>query len=151
MTIQTPSTSQTLYDQDYALWLETTIAQLRQGNFSSVDWENLLEELESMGKSEKRSLVNLLTRLLEHLLKLAYWESERERCERGWKAEITTFRNQIQKLLKDSPSLKPYLQDILNECYSDARESMSLLIDVELPPSLSATVKQVLNKAWFPD
>lgn len=151
MTTQTHSISQTLYEQDYALWLETTIAQLRQGNFSSVDWENLLEELESMGKSEKRLLVSLLTRLLENLLKLVYWESERERCERGWKAEITTFRNQIQKLLKDSPSLKPYLQEIFNECYLDARESMSLLIGVDLPPSFSATLEQVLDKAWFPN
>lgn len=150
MTTQIHPTFQNLYDQDYVLWLETTIDQLRQEKFSSVDWENLLDELESMGKSEKRSLLSLLTRLLEHLLKLAYWDSEREYNVNKWKSKITTFRNQIQKLLKDSPSLKPYLQEIFPECYSDARESMSLLISLEIPFDKIATLEQVLDKSWFP-
>ncbi|WP_245927477.1 DUF29 domain-containing protein [Aphanothece hegewaldii] len=83
-------------------------------------------------------------------LKLVYWESERERCERGWKAEITTFRNHIQKLLKDSPSLKPYLQEIFAECYSDASESMSILIGVEIPQDQIVTLEQVLDKTYCP-
>jgi hypothetical protein len=74
MTAQTYQSTQTLYEQDYQLWLETIIEQLRQGRFSAVEWENLIEELEGMGRSDRRAMISLLTRLLEHLLKLAYWE-----------------------------------------------------------------------------
>jgi len=115
-----------LYDSDYQLWLENTINQLRQGDFQSVDWPNLLEELADLGKSERRALESLLTRLLEHLLKLTYWQSQRDYNQAGWKKEIRNFRIQIKKILKDSPSLKSYLREILQECYLDAR---NLLID----------------------
>ncbi|MFM6518330.1 MAG: DUF29 family protein, partial [Microcystis panniformis] len=67
-----------LYDRDYQLWLENTINQLRRGDFQAVDWQNLLEELADLGKSERRALESLLTRLLEHLLKLTYWQSQRD-------------------------------------------------------------------------
>ncbi len=84
--------TQTPYDQDYHLWLEKTIEQLRSHQFSEMDLENLIEELESMGKSDKRAIESPLTRLLEHLLKYAYWKSEREYNIRGWRGEIRNFR-----------------------------------------------------------
>jgi hypothetical protein len=139
-----------LYEQDYQLWLETIIEQLRQGKFSEVDWENLIEELESMGRSDKRATSSLLTRLLEHLLKLAYWEREREDNANKWRSEITTFRVQIKKLLKDSPSLKPYLVEVFDECYLDARKIVSQLIGHEIPLTRIATVDQALDEDWFP-
>ncbi|GBF81348.1 hypothetical protein AsFPU1_2761 [Aphanothece sacrum FPU1] len=71
--------SSTLYDNDYNQWIQTTVQQLREGNFNEIDWDNLIEEIESMGKNDKRALLSLLTRLLEHLLKLAYWEFEKDR------------------------------------------------------------------------
>ncbi len=123
-----------LYDSDYQLWLESTINQLRQGDFQAVDWPNLLEELADLGKSERRALESLLTRLLEHLLKLTYWQYQRDYNQAGWKKEIRNFRIQIKKILKDSPSLKSYLREILQECYLDAR---NLLIDeTELDASI---------------
>ena len=67
MLTPTQQTIKTLYDQDFNLWLETTIAQIRSGSLSNVDWENLLEELEGMAKRDKRALISLLTRLFEHL------------------------------------------------------------------------------------
>ena len=84
MVTSTQPTTQTLYDQDYYLWIRTTINQLRTGQFSAVDLENLLEELETMGRSEKRAIESLLTKLLVHLLKLKYWDSERERNQGHW-------------------------------------------------------------------
>lgn len=116
---------QTLYDQDYYLWLRTSINQLRAGQFTSIDLENLIEELESMGRREKRTIKSLLIRLLEHLLKLKYWDMERERNEGHWKGEIRTFRRQIKDELKDSPSLKPYILEIFDECYQQARTEAS--------------------------
>ncbi len=119
------STTQTLYDQDYYLWLRTTINQLRAGQFSDVDLDNLLEELETMGRREKRAIESLLIKLLEHLLKLKCWDSERERNQGHWKGEIRTFRRDIKKALQDSPSLKPYILEIFDECYQDARTEAS--------------------------
>ncbi|MHC5832348.1 MAG: DUF29 domain-containing protein, partial [Nostoc sp.] len=92
MVTEIQPTTQTLYDQDYYLWLKTTINQLRAGQFSSVDLDNLTEELENMGRREKRALKSLLIRLFEHLLKLTYWDKEREQNEGHWKGEIRTFR-----------------------------------------------------------
>ena len=144
----------TLYDSDYQLWLENTINQLRQGDFQGVDWENLLEELEDLGKSERRALESLLTRLLEHLLKLTYWQSQRDYNQAGWKKEIRNFRIQIKKILKESPSLKLYLREILQECYLDAR---NLLIDeTELdasifPLEVLANLEEILDQNWLPD
>jgi hypothetical protein len=143
-----------LYDSDYQLWLENTINQLRRGDFQGVDWQNLLEELADLGKSERRALESLLTRLLEHLLKLTYWQSQRDYNQAGWKKEIRNFRIQIKKILKDSPSLKSYLREILQECYLDAR---NLLIDeTQLDPSIFplevlANLEEILDQNWLPD
>jgi len=125
-----------LYDSDYQLWLESTINQLRQGDFQAVDWPNLLEELADLGKSERRALESLLTRLLEHLLKLTYWQSQRDYNQAGWK------------------SLKSYLREILAKCYLDARH---LLIDETqldasiFPLEVLASLEEILDQNWLPD
>ncbi|MEM6838706.1 MAG: DUF29 domain-containing protein [Cyanobacteria bacterium P01_C01_bin.120] len=109
-----------LYDADYQRWLSETVVQLRSHNFACLDLENLIEEIESFGKREKRALASYLMRLCEHLLKLKYWEAERESCYRGWKVEIRNFRLQIARILEDSPSLKTYLTEIFDREYRDA-------------------------------
>ncbi len=143
-----------LYDSDYQLWLESTINQLRRGDFQAVDWQNLLEELADLGKNNRRALKSLLTRLLEHLLKLTYWQSQRDYNQAGWKKEIRNFRLQIADLLADSPSLKSYLREILAKCYLDAR---NLLIDETkldasiFPGELLANLEEILDENWLPD
>lgn len=152
MVTSTQPTDQTLYDQDYYLWLKTTINQLRTGQFSAIDLENLLEELETIGKSEKRAIESLLTNLLVHLLKLKCWDSERERNQGHWQGEIRIFRRQIKKSLKDSPSLKPYILEIFDECYQDARKEASdrsqLPIDT-FPLIPIGSLEQILDENWF--
>jgi len=152
MVTSTQPTTQTLYDQDYYLWLKTTINQLRTRQFSAVDLENLLEELETMGRSEKRAVESLLTNLLVHLLKLKCWDSERERNQGHWQGEVRTFRRQIKKSLKDSPSLKPYILEIFDECYQDARKEASdrsqLPIDT-FPLIPIGSLEQILDENWF--
>ncbi|MEA5617849.1 DUF29 domain-containing protein [Cronbergia sp. UHCC 0137] len=147
-------TTQNLYDQDYYLWIRTTINQLRTGQFSAVDLENLLEELETMGRNEKRAIENLLTTLLVHLLKLKYWDSERERNQGHWQGEIRTFRRQIKDELKDSPSLKPYILEIFDECYQDARLEVSDRSQLPLekfPLIPIGSLAQILDENWFPE
>ncbi|WP_448266136.1 DUF29 domain-containing protein [Nostoc sp. DSM 114159] len=154
MVIQIEPTTQTLYDQDYYLWLRTTINQLRAGQFSSVDLDNLIEELEDMGRNHKRTVKSLLIRLFEHLLKLTYWDMERERNEGHWKGEIRTFRRDIKDELKDSPSLKPYILEIFDQCYQDARKEASdrsqLAIDI-FPSIPIGSLEQILDENWFPE
>ncbi|MCL1468871.1 DUF29 domain-containing protein [Argonema galeatum] len=154
MKTPTEQTTSTLYDRDYQLWLETTIQQLRDGQFPNVDWENLFEELESMGRNNRRAVKSLLTRLWEHLLKLGYWESEREYNANKWKSEITTFRQEIRDELADSPSLKPYLGEIFSVTYLDAKKVIARLIDRPLdffPEAPPTSLEQVLNEDWFFD
>ncbi|AFY35363.1 DUF29 domain-containing protein [Calothrix sp. PCC 7507] len=154
MTTQIQPTTQTLYDQDYYLWLKTTINQLRAGQFSSVDLDNLIEELESMGRSEKRAIKSLLIKLFVHLLKLTYWDQERERNQGHWKGEIRIFREEIQDALKDSPSLKPYILEIFDESYQKARKQASdrsqLPIDT-FPVTIIGSLEQTLDENWFPE
>jgi hypothetical protein len=147
------TTTRTAYDTDYQLWLEETIASIARGDFRSVDWPNVLEELRDLGKNNQRAIESLLTRLIEHLLKLAYWESEREYNQRGWKGEIRNFRKQIKKILKQSPSLYGYLETVFEECYTDARE---IVIDITgldasvFPVGAIASLDEILNESWLP-
>ncbi len=151
MNTQLPTT--TLYDRDFNLWIETTVRQLRKRNFASVDWENLFEELESLGKQQKRELENRLIVLLEHILKLAYWESEREYNARGWRGTILEQRKQIVRLLKDNPSLKPYLTEVFESCYGDARDIAITKTGLKgeiFPPQPLLTLEQALDENWLP-
>lgn len=142
-----------LYDTDYQIWLEQTLAQLRANNFDNLDLENLIEEIEGLGKSDKRSIASYLMRLCEHLLKIKYWESERETCLRGWKLEVRNFRLQVQAILKDSPSLKNYLRENFLAEYQNGRKLFlddSELDGTLIPEEPSFTVEQALDEAWLP-
>ena len=142
-----------LYDTDYQIWLGQTLAQLRAHDFDNLDLENLIEEIESLGKSDKRSISSYLMRLCEHLLKIKYWEPERETSLRGWKLEVRNFRLQIQAILKDSPSLKNYLRDNFLAEYQNGRKLFlddSELDETLIPEEPSFTLEQALDEDWLP-
>lgn len=141
--------SSNLYDRDYYQWLGQTVEKLRLKRFNEVDWDHLIEEIEDIGKSQRRALESYFTRLLEHLLKLAYWESEKPNSGNHWAAEIVNFRYQIQKRLEDSPSLKPSLATIYQESLIVAKKSVSKLFP--LPNDANISLEQALDSEWFPD
>ena len=118
----TLATVKTLYEQDFALWIEETVKQLKSGNFSQIDLENLIEEVESLGKSQRQAVDSFLSRLLEHLLKRCYVTLPE--CYRGWEIEIRNFRKEIKRRLKDSPSLKRFMLEIFPESYQESLEAM---------------------------
>jgi hypothetical protein len=142
-----------LYETDYQLWLDRTLAQLRAQDFSNIDLENLIEEIESLGKSDKRAISSYLMRLCEHLLKLKYWKEERETCLRGWKVEIRNFRLQVKAILKDSPSLRNYLDENFVLAYQNGRnlflDASSLKPDL-IPEEPDFTLEQALDEDWLP-
>ncbi|MDJ0581424.1 DUF29 domain-containing protein [Crocosphaera sp.] len=154
MTVDTNQSTETLYEQDYNLWLETIVKKLRLREFSGIDLDNLIEELESMGRSDKRALKSLLTRLFEHLLKIAYWETEREYNQNKWKVEIRTFRQQIADLLNDSPSLNNHLNSIFEECYHRARKNIIDLTGLSsqfFPDTPISNIEEILDENWLPE
>lgn len=113
-----------------------------------MDWDNLIEEIESMGKSDRRALMSLLTRLIEHLLKLAYWQEEKKRSGNHWAAAIVNFRAQIQHRLEDSPSLRVELAAMYDKVYPVAIKSVSQLFSLNSDAHIS--LEQTLDDNWFP-
>ena len=121
----------TLYDQDLNLWVEDTIAKLKAKDFDHVDIENLIEEIESLGTSERSEIQSRLATLLEHLLKRCYVSMPD--CFRGWQVTIAHQRQKLKKLLKQSPSLKRYFLDSFEEEFVDALEIVRIEYDVQFP------------------
>ena len=109
----TITTNANLYEQDFYLWIETTAKQLKAGKFAEVDLDNLIEEIESMGRSEKRELKSRLIVLLMHLLK---WQYQPEKRSESWRSTITEQRISIEALLEDSPSLQPLIAEVFADC-----------------------------------
>jgi hypothetical protein len=122
--MQTIQTLQKLYEQDFVAWCEATVAQLKAGQIHQLDIENLIEEIDSLGKRDRRELTTRLRVLLAHLLKRLYVPMTEN--FNGWELTIAEQRKQIQALLKDSPSLKPYLVETLPEVYLDSLELVSI-------------------------
>ncbi|MBW4536147.1 MAG: DUF29 domain-containing protein [Pleurocapsa minor HA4230-MV1] len=137
------------YEEDYYLWTQTMVENLKNKDYLKVDWDNLIEEIDDMGKSQKRAVESLLLRLTEHLLKLKYWETEKERNKKHWQSEVVNFRVLLRKRLKESPSLKANLAEMYVEILLDSKRSVGKLFD--LPETIDLSLTQVLDEDWFPD
>lgn len=108
-----------LYDQDFVAWVDEQALLIKQERWHELDLVNLVEEIEDIGKSPRLALTSNLRVLLQHLLKYKY---QAEKLSGSWRATIREHRKRCQRILKDSPSLKPYLAAIFDETYQDARE-----------------------------
>ena len=102
-------TTPSLYDRDTLLWVEDTVAKLKSGDFANLDIENLIEEVDALGRSQKKELKSRLLVLLEHLLKRLYIDSPQD--YRGWEVTIWEQRQQIEIEIDDSPSLNTIWQE----------------------------------------
>src|ERR1700689_1473402 len=113
-----PDSTHSLYEQDFYAWANEQAALLRAGQLSAADIEHIAQEIESMGKTEKRELVNRLTVLLLNLLK---WQYQPDRRGNSWKRSVATSRDQLADHLADNPSLKAKLTDATTLAYRYAR------------------------------
>jgi len=118
-----------LYEQDFCLWLEQTAQLLQSGRFSEVDVANLVDEVKAMGKSERRALESILEVILMHLLKYGY---QPERRSRSWLLTLFEHRKRMERLFKDSPSLRRYFEGVFGECYQNARQMATIETGLEL-------------------
>ncbi|MGM3306527.1 DUF29 domain-containing protein [Anabaena sp. WFMT] len=107
-----------LYEQDYILWIEDIVNKLRNRDIEGLDFENLIEEIEDLGRSDKRELESRLRELLEHILKRKYVNMPD--CYRGWVESIVKQRIGIEDLFADSPSLKPFFSQVFDKAYTNA-------------------------------
>lgn len=108
-----------LYEQDFYAWAKEQAGLLRSGKIMFADVEHIAEEIESMGKSEKRELASRLEVLLTHLLK---WRFQPERRGASWEDTINDQRDRIADHIDENPSLKPQTPDILARSYRYARK-----------------------------
>lgn len=142
---------ETLYEQDYCLWLDLTASLLRDGRLSELDIPNLLEEIEDVGRSQKDALESNLRVILMHLLKYKYQHSKRSN---SWRGSIREHRIRINKAFRHSPSLKRYFQEVFNECYQDARkiaaDETGLPLDT-FPAQSPFTSEEALNPDYLPE
>ncbi|MBV9374553.1 MAG: DUF29 domain-containing protein [Alphaproteobacteria bacterium] len=145
-----------LYEQDFVRWTEQQSSALREaagvGTNLPLDWENLAEEIESLGASQRRELRSRIGGILEHLLKLEHSPAKDPR--RGWIESTANHRSEIELLLNDSPSLRADVARIIAEqAPKVARRTIRMLrlygedvSNLELP---NYTEEQVLGD-WFP-
>ncbi len=139
-----------LYETDYQEWIETTVEKLHSRDYANVDWDNLIEEIEDMGRSERRSLESNLIVVLLDLLK---WQYQPERRSGSWEGCIIEHRRRINKALKESPSLQPYLESIFAECYVEAVKQAKAETGLPLkmfPPQCPYELAVVVDDEFLP-
>ena len=148
-----------LYEADFVAWTEEQAAALRHaaetGTNLPVDWMNVAEELDSMGRNDKRAIDSLLAGVIEHVLKLDHSPARDPR--HGWETSVRKNRRAIRKLIKDSPSLRPHLAAALPECWADGREDAAAGLETDgmaadvLPAACPYTLDQLLDESWWPE
>ncbi|MDB9316046.1 DUF29 domain-containing protein [Spirulina sp. CS-785/01] len=146
----TPQTN-ALYNQDFNLWLERTIFLLKEGKLLEVDYINLIEELESMGRSEKNALKSNLRILLMHLLK---YQFQPEKRTNSWLYTISEHRQRITDALETSPSLHNFLGEVLENCYQGGKrlavDETGLSSNI-FPENCPYSVAEILDLDYFPN
>ncbi|MGB5593108.1 MAG: DUF29 domain-containing protein [Crocosphaera sp.] len=114
------------YETDFYQWTIEQTQALREQNLEKLDWENVIEEIEALGRSDYQAVVSLLTRILQHRLKIDY--GNKPQINRHWQAEIKAFSNTLRR--RYSPSMKPKLELEWQGIYSDAID----LYLIDYPP-----------------
>jgi hypothetical protein len=109
----------TLYEADFVQWTARTAQLLRDRQFNELDLDHIIEEIEDLGRRERQAFYSNLKVILLHLLK---WQFQSSKRTNSWRATIREHRQRVQLQLNDSPSLKPYLSQSLEDCYANAKD-----------------------------
>lgn len=115
-------TRKSLYESDFLLWTQDTIAKLKARDFDHLDFENLIEEVEALGRSEKNELASRLETLLAHLLKRIYIDMPQE--FNGWERTIREQRRRLTQALRKTPSLKSVWDELLDDAWELAIDTV---------------------------
>jgi hypothetical protein len=143
--------SNSLYDEDFYAWANEQAALLRAGRFGEADIENIAEEIETMGRSEKRELVNRLAVLLHHLLK---WQFQPGLRSNSWRLTVAEQRYRLEDHLRDNPSLKAQLGQAVQDAYRLARvaaERETGLASETFPDECPYSYDQAISADFWPE
>jgi hypothetical protein len=146
--------SDPLYDTDFYTWTQTQAAAVRAKDWAALDIENIAEEIESLGRSDRRAITHQLERLLLHLLKWVYQPQERARRGRSWRGSVRQARTAIADLIEESPSLHDLPAERLARAYARARVQAMEQTGLPLATFLEVcpwTPAQVLDEAFWPE
>ncbi len=138
------------HDQDFCAWAKRNAELIREGKLSEIDAERVAEELENMGKSQRRELVSRLAVLLAHLLK---WQYQPDRRSDGWVGTIAAQRTEIMLLLEDSPSLKHDMDLAIEKSYRFARDRAARETGIGkdiFPESCPYSFNQIVTEDFWP-
>jgi hypothetical protein len=111
-----------LYEADFLLWTQDTVAKLKAKDYDNLDLENLIEEIEALGRSEKKELASRLETLLAHLLKRLYVDMPQE--FNGWERTIREQRRRLKQTLRNTPSLKTVWDTLLDDAWEIALDTV---------------------------
>lgn len=139
------------YDLDFYGWANEQARLLREGRLGEADIDNIAEEIESMGRSEKRELVSRLAVMLTHLLK---WRFQPAGRGSSWRASLVVQRRRLADHLDDNPSLKPLIPAALASAYGDARVvagDETKLGEAAFPTTSPWSFDDVINPDYWPD
>lgn len=142
--------AQPLYDQDFYGWANQQARLLRAGKLSEADLEHIAEEIESMGKTEKRELISRLAVLLLHLLK---WEYQPVRRGSSWSRTIRVQRRDLTMHMKDNPSLKSVIPEAMENAYGNAlieAADETGFPESTFPSSCPWTFDQIMSAEFWP-
>lgn len=153
-------TLQTLYDSDFQGWLEKTINYLENQQFNRLDIQHLIEELTDLGRSDRKTLESNLMILMAHLLKLKIQNNVPEQMKGSWYDSVVEHRQRVDKNLRDTPSLKNYLETAIQSAYSDARKvaikegklakfGVSIPSEMVYPMTCPFTVEELLDEDFM--
>ncbi len=138
------------YETDFFGWTRDQGAAVRARALTKIDWGNVAEEIESLGRSDKREIENRLKVLVVHLLKYRY---QPEQWKPGWNATITEQRRRILKLVKESPSLRSHPGEVVSEEYEYARNDAAGetgLAEETFPENCPFTIDEILDLNFLP-
>jgi len=140
-----------LYDLDFYGWTQKQADLIRAGKISGLDLDNILEEIETMGRSEKRSLKNRLAVLLMHLLK---WQYQPSFQGKSWALTIQEQRIQVRDIIQDSPSLKSVLAQTIESAWGEAKIKAERETGIDqkiFPVQCPWSFAQMLDDAFWPE
>jgi hypothetical protein len=139
-----------LYETEYDRWLSEMVRLLKNRQLEKLDYENLIEELEALGRSERSAVKSLLLQIIIHLMLYQFWQSESKRNANHWAGEIITFRVQLEDRL--TTNLRNYLENELPRIYQNALLIVQKKTQVNsLPEQCPYSLQQLLDKNWFPN
>ena len=139
------------YETDFFAWTQEQAQMLRARATSGLDWDNLAEEVDSMGRRDRRKLESRFRRIMHHLLK---WQAQPGLRGPSWQRTLREQRRQAEKLLKESPSLRPQMAELIGEAYPDALADALAetgLRPQAFPAACPFNAEQILDPAYLPE